>query len=82
MILTLWCVGSPRSSLSESLQFSGKPAPAPVVEQPTIANVVYITNTGEKYHKSGCRYLKDSKIEISLSEAQSQGYDACGVCKP
>jgi len=57
-------------------------APAPIVEQPAIANVVYITNTGKKYHESGCRYLKDSKIEISLSDAQSQGYEPCGVCKP
>lgn len=58
------------------------PAPAPVVEQPTIADVVYITETGKKYHKNGCRYLKDSKIEISLSDAQSQGYEPCGVCNP
>lgn len=44
------------------------------------SRTVYITNTGSKYHKSGCRYLKKSKIAISLSEAKSRGYTACSVC--
>lgn len=43
---------------------------------------VYVTNTGSKYHRSGCRYLKKSKIPIKLSEAKSQGYTPCKVCKP
>ena len=41
---------------------------------------VYITNTGEKYHNAGCRYLKNSSIPISLSQAQAQGYTPCKVC--
>ena len=41
---------------------------------------VYITNYGTKYHKSGCRYLSESKIEISLSEAKARGYEPCKVC--
>lgn len=41
---------------------------------------VYITNSGSKYHRDGCRYLKKSKIPISLSDAQAQGYTACSVC--
>ena len=44
------------------------------------SRTVYITNTGSKYHQSGCRYLKKSKISISLSEAKSRGYSACSVC--
>lgn len=43
---------------------------------------VYITNTGKKYHIDGCRYLKNSKIEIKLEDAKSQGYTPCGVCNP
>lgn len=43
---------------------------------------VYITKTGEKYHKSSCSSLKKSKIEIKLSEAKSQGYEPCKRCKP
>jgi len=43
---------------------------------------VYVTNTGSKYHRSGCRYLSQSKIAISLSQAKAQGYTACSVCDP
>ena len=50
----------------------------PVAASPT----VYITNTGTKYHKSGCRYLSQSKIAISKKDAIAQGYGACSVCKP
>lgn len=46
------------------------------------AQTVYITNTGEKYHISGCRYLHKSKISIELSDALAQGYTACKVCRP
>ncbi len=43
---------------------------------------VYITDTGEKYHRGTCRYLRYSKYAISKSEAQRQGYTACKVCRP
>lgn len=43
---------------------------------------VYITDSGKKYHKDGCRYLKTSKIPITLKEAKAQGYTPCSVCKP
>ncbi len=43
---------------------------------------VYITQTGEKYHTSSCRYLKESKIETTLEKALESGYEACKVCKP
>ena len=42
---------------------------------------VYVTKTGEKYHRSGCRYLKKSKIAISLEDAK-RSYEPCSVCKP
>ncbi len=41
---------------------------------------VYVTETGNKYHGAGCRYLKSSKIAIDRDEAVSQGYDPCKVC--
>ena len=46
------------------------------------AQTVYITDTGEKYHSISCRYLKQSKHEVSLEKAQQRGYSACKVCKP
>ncbi|WP_281980335.1 hypothetical protein [Tenacibaculum mesophilum] len=48
----------------------------------TIAQTVYTTKTGEKYHKETCRYLKYSKKEIDLKKAVEFGYQACKVCKP
>lgn len=44
--------------------------------------IVYITETGTKYHAWGCQYLDDSAIPISKEEAIEQGYTACSVCKP
>lgn len=43
---------------------------------------VYVTNTGSKYHMSGCQYLKKSRIPISLSNAKKQGYTPCSRCNP
>lgn len=53
-----------------------------VVVENVKAQTVYITKSGEKYHKEGCKYLKYSKKEIKLEEAISRGYEACKVCKP
>lgn len=41
---------------------------------------VYVTDTGSKYHRAGCRHLKRSKHKVSLSSAKSTGYTACSVC--
>ncbi len=51
-------------------------------EQQENTITVYITNTGEKYHSSGCRYLRKSKIPISLQNAISRGYSPCSKCNP
>ena len=41
---------------------------------------VYITDTGLKYHKYTCRFLRKSKTKVSLSWAKSHGYTQCSVC--
>jgi len=43
--------------------------------------IVYVTRTGECYHRSGCRYLSSSRIPITLREAREK-YRPCSVCKP
>lgn len=43
---------------------------------------VYITKTGEKYHRDGCRYLKKNQIAIDKNAAVAQGYTPCSVCNP
>lgn len=42
---------------------------------------VFVTKTGECYHKGGCKYLRKSRIPISLEKAKLN-YKACKVCKP
>lgn len=43
---------------------------------------VYITETGNKYHRAYCQYLRESKIEITLDLAIAFGYSRCSVCNP
>jgi competence protein ComEC len=69
-------------------------APTPVTQPntvpPTVAQTkpvvpsnitVFVTETGTKYHKEGCRYLSDSKIPMELEQAKLT-YTPCKVCKP
>lgn len=62
-----------------------EPAEPTVKEQPPTQNqsdIVYITKTGSKYHRAGCRYLSKSAIPIERKEAIAKGYTPCSVCKP
>ena len=42
---------------------------------------VYITTSGTKYHRAGCRHLRKSQNAISLKDAVKR-YSPCSVCKP
>lgn len=53
--------------------------PKPITNNKEV--MVYVTNSGKKYHFDGCRYLSKSKIPINLDEAKSK-YDPCKVCHP
>lgn len=65
------------------LLFSADVQPVEVLakELPTL---VWITETGAKYHKRDCRTLKNSTTvkSITIEEAVKLGYEACKVCKP
>jgi len=54
----------------------------PLEQQRQAEKTVYITKTGKKYHRLGCRYLRKSCIPISLTEAKQRGHTACSVCRP
>ena len=43
--------------------------------------IVYVTRTGECYHRSNCSYLSKSKIPMSLIEARKR-YRPCSKCNP
>lgn len=69
--------GTPQANVGmESSQTEVSPA----VESETTGEV-YVTRTGTKYHREGCRSLSRSKIPISLAEAK-QRYGPCGRCNP
>lgn len=48
----------------------------------TASVTVFITRTGAKYHRDGCRSLSASKIPTTLAEAANGGYAACSICDP
>lgn len=43
---------------------------------------VYVTKYGQKYHRADCRFLTDTRSQMSLAEARSKGRTPCLVCKP
>ena len=43
---------------------------------------VYVTKTGQKYHREGCSSLRRSKIAVSFKEAVERGLGACKICTP
>ncbi len=77
----LW---APRST-SPAASAPTAAAPAPATPKSTASadeNVtVYVTRTGTKYHRAGCRYLARSQIPMSLREAAAR-YGPCSVCNP
>ena len=53
---------------------------APVGVMAADNDVVYVTNTGSKYHATGCRSLRKSKRAITLAQAKQAGYTPCSIC--
>ncbi len=70
-------LGSLIGGLAEPLHQAGTTETV-VAPQETI---VYVTRTGKKYHRKGCRYLRRSKIPMERSLAQ-RIYLPCFVCRP
>jgi hypothetical protein len=57
------------------------PVASRAASQDPKAITVYVTKTGEKYHRDGCRYLRQSRIPMTLAEAVKR-FAPCSVCKP
>lgn len=73
---------SPSPAKSAAASPSVKLSPSPSAGPSGGDVAVYVTRTGSKYHKSGCQYLRQSKIATTLSEAKADGYTACSRCGP
>ncbi|MFA6185917.1 MAG: thermonuclease family protein [Phycisphaerae bacterium] len=46
----------------------------------TEKDIVYVTKTGTKYHRSGCSFLSKSSTPIKLEDAKAKGYTPCSKC--
>jgi micrococcal nuclease len=53
-----------------------------LAQTPEEGLTVYVTNSGEKYHRENCRSLARSKIALPLADAVKSGYGPCSTCKP
>lgn len=54
------------------------PADPPPAADP-LNREVWITRTGERYHRASCRY---AKIQSTLREALAKGLTPCKICSP
>ena len=75
-LVLLWtAMLTPSASLVAQQSLTGRS------EQPK-EQTVYVTRTGKKYHRDGCRHLVRSRLPITLREAKQHEYAPCKVCKP
>ncbi len=63
------------------LELYGQRSRKTVQSTRTTERSVYVTEYGSKYHRNGCRHLRDSKIPIPISRARS-AYQPCRHCNP
>jgi|HubBroStandDraft_6_1064221.scaffolds.fasta_scaffold35650_3 hypothetical protein len=78
------CVILPRQlfkSFATLLFIAFSVAGQPAAQDPQL-QIVYVTRTGKKYHRSTCVHLRHGKISITLKEAKAKGYTPCRVCIP
>lgn len=72
-------MGRPVASTPAAPIVSRAALAAPVAQPAT--ETVYVTRTGAKYHRAGCRSLAKSAIPMSLAEA-ARVYAPCSICRP
>jgi hypothetical protein len=76
-VVALSLISHHHSALLATTRQAQTPPPAP---PKTI--YVFVTKTGTKYHRGSCQHLAKSSIKLSLTDAQSRGYEACKTCRP
>lgn len=70
------------SSLSDRLTPTKNRPQVTKEKQASQTETVFVTRTGRKYHRDGCRYLSKSRIPIGLADAKANGFTPCSVCAP
>lgn len=44
--------------------------------------MVYMSHGSKKYHKKGCKFIREEENPITVSDAEDMGLTPCKVCKP
>ena len=47
-----------------------------------LSQTVYKTPSGNKFHTSTCRFVKNVSHQLNVEQAYSKGLSPCSVCKP
>lgn len=71
----------PASTASATIERPESTSSLPAAVTKPAETTVYVTETGDHYHRSGCQYLRKSAIPIPLSRAASS-YTPCSKCRP
>lgn len=78
--LGLWKPDNPQAPWDYRKDKKNKVAPKNILSD-SLDTVVYVTKSGKKYHKAGCRYLKSVYASYPLKEAEALGYEECSEFK-
>lgn len=70
------------ASLFAFAQVAPLTAFAQIAAQQQKEATVFVTNTGKRYHRAGCRYFRYSSRPMNLSDAVAAGYTPYHVCRP
>lgn len=60
---------------------AGKSAASQDSDRRADSDTVYVTRTGDKYHRASCPHLRKGRIPISPNDAKKK-YAPCSVCRP
>lgn len=72
--------GIAKNAHTERLQTDGNVSYT-VTSDYSIETYVYITKSGEKYHRKNCPHIKDSEItKLTIEDAEQLGYEPCKNC--
>ncbi|HAZ63510.1 MAG TPA: hypothetical protein DCZ72_07885 [Armatimonadetes bacterium] len=47
-----------------------------------LANPVYITRAGTRYHRADCEHLRHGATDLPRKDAQRRGFTRCADCQP
>lgn len=89
LVMCLWCIGIFALYFfvlyegdASSQEAKTEPQLTTYSQDASVSDYIYVTGSGEKYHRSDCRYVNDSSERISLEDAIDRGYTPCSVCNP